>query len=249
MLIAVLGPMQDTTTDRDTVDLVARILDSQDGSVSVATPDAQGFYAEAASVPSWATVIGAAPIDAPISPTAQFTLPANARPGTYKVVMKARRSYLGQEIPTSKVIEIQVGTTTHTSKQLDTGPCTSCHSGGSDLSRVGHALAADQRDTCTACHAPLPFEPEGPLYVRTHFIHSRTDRLNASPEHCSLCHTTAAGITRVSKSACMSCHKSYPDDHVQQFGPIVDMYIGGTLADSFQQCTSACHRTHPQSGL
>jgi hypothetical protein len=249
MLVALLGPMQDTGVDHDTLDLVGQIFASQDGSVTVATPSQQGFYAEAASVPSWLTAIGVAPIDAPVDDTVHFTLPSDAKPGTYKLVMKARRSYLGQELPTSRVIEIQVGTTQHTTKQLDTGPCTSCHSGGSDLSRVGHALPANQRDTCTACHAPLPFEPEGPLYVRTHFIHSRTDRLDANPMQCSLCHTTAASIQRTSKSACLSCHKSYPADHVAQFGPIVDMYIGGTINDSFQSCTSSCHRTHPASGL
>jgi hypothetical protein len=249
MLVALLGPMQDSQVDHDTVDLVGQIFASQDGSVTVATPSQQGFFAEAASVPSWLTAIGVAPIDAPVANTVQFTLPPDARPGTYKLVMKARRSYLGQELPASRVIEIQVGTPQHTSKALDTGPCTSCHSGGSNLSRIGHALAADQRDTCTACHAPLPFEPEGPLYVRTHFIHSRTDRLDANPAQCSLCHTSAASIQRTSKSACLSCHRSYPADHVQQFGPVVDMYIGGTIGESFQSCTATCHQTHPSSGL
>jgi hypothetical protein len=249
MLVAMMGPMQDTSVIHDTVDLVGQIFASQDGSVTVATPSEQGFFAEAASVPSWLTAIGVAPPDAPIEDTVHFTLPADARAGTYKIVMKARRSYLGQEIPASRVIEIQVGTPQHTQASLDTGPCTSCHSGGSDLARVGHALPANQRDTCTACHAPLPFEPEGPLYVRTHFIHSRTDRLNASPARCSLCHTTQASIQRTSKSACLSCHKSYPADHVQRFGPVVDMYIGGTIDESFQSCTSSCHRTHPYSGL
>jgi hypothetical protein len=47
----------------------------------------------------------------------------------------------------------------------------------------------------------------------------------------------------------MSCHKSYPASHVAQFGPVVDMYIGGTLDDSFTQCTSSCHKTHPGSNL
>ena len=38
-------------------------------------------------------------------------------------------------------------------------------------------------------------------------------------------------------------------DHVALFGPVVDMYIGGTLDDSFQQCATVCHLTHPASGL
>jgi hypothetical protein len=38
-------------------------------------------------------------------------------------------------------------------------------------------------------------------------------------------------------------------DHVLRYGPVVDMYIGGTLDDSFQQCSTACHTDHPRSGL
>lgn len=249
MLIAINGPLQDTQTIHDTIDFVGEIITSPDGSVTTARPAAQGFYGAAASVPSFATLLGLAPADSPVGNTVQFTLPEDAQPGTYKIVMKARRSYLGQEIPAAKVIEIQVGSPTPTSKTLDTGPCTSCHSGGSSLSVIGHAISANDRDTCTTCHGPLIFEPETPVYVRTHFIHSRTNRLNARLEKCENCHLTRDGIQRTSKSACMSCHKSYPASHVAQFGPIVDMYIGGTLDDSFAQCTASCHTTHPGSRL
>ena len=89
----------------------------------------------------------------------------------------------------------------------------------------------------------------GPLYVRTHFVHARTDRLNAPLTECANCHLDRASIERTSKSACLSCHKQYPADHVARFGPVVDMYIGGTPGDSFQQCTTSCHRTHPRSQL
>jgi hypothetical protein len=49
---------------------------------------------------------------------------------------------------------------------------------------------------------------------------------------------------------------------VAKYGPITDMYIGGSIAadgnpfgvngtvgEAFQQCTSSCHRNHPMSGL
>lgn len=249
MLIAIDGPLQDSRPVRDTLDLVGEIATSSDGAVVTAHPELQGFFGEAASVPAWKTLVGFQPIDSPVGDTAQFTLPANAGSGTYKIVMKARRSYLGQELPASKTIEIQVGTAQHTAARLDTGPCLSCHRAGSDLTRVSHAISADHRDTCATCHVPLPFEPEGPLYVRTHFVHSRTDRLNAPLGNCSNCHLDRAGIQRTSKSACLSCHKRYPADHVAQFGPVVDMYIGGTIEDSFQQCTATCHTDHPGSRL
>src|ERR1043165_1595553 len=249
MVVAIVGPMQATGTNRDTLDFIAAILGSHDGAVAVAQPGAQGFYAEAAAVPAWRTLIGVDPPGSPVGDTVRLTLPASAAAGTYKIVMKARRSYLSQEIPAAKVIESQVGTAQHTAKTLDTGPCASCHQGSSDLARVSHALPADQRDVCTTCHVPLPFEPEGPLYVRTHFIHARTHRLGAPLIRCANCHLDGKGIQRTSKSACLSCHKSYPPDHVARYGPVVDMYIGGTLADSFGVCSTSCHTSHPSSGL
>jgi hypothetical protein len=249
MVIAIDGPLHSTRPVRDTLDFIGGILTSSDGAVTTARPEAQGFFGEAAAVPAWTTLIGVQPPDTPVGDTAQLTLPDNAAPGTYRIVMKARRSYLGQELAASQTIDIQVGTARRTAAHLDTGPCTSCHRGGGDLTRVNHAIAADRRDTCTTCHVPLPFEPEGPLYVRTHFVHSRTDRLDAPRFACNKCHLDRAGIQRTSKSACLSCHRRYPLDHVARFGPVVDMYIGGTLDDSFQQCTSVCHTDHPGSGL
>lgn len=249
MVIAIDGPLQDSRPIRDTLDFIGEILASSDGAVITARPERNGFFGEAAAVPGWRTLIGLEPIDSPVSDTAQLTLPADAASGTYKITMKARRSYLGQELAVSRVIEIQVGTAQHTTSHLDTGSCRTCHTGGSDLTRVGHGLSGGDRDTCTTCHVPLPFEPEGPLYVRTHFVHSRTDRLDAPLVRCRNCHLDRAGLQRTSKSACLSCHKRYPADHVERFGPVVDMYIGGTLDDSFQQCTATCHTNHPGSGL
>lgn len=249
MVIAIDGPVQDARPIRDTLDFIGEILASGDGAVTTARPERNGFFGEAAAVPAWRTLIGLQPIDSPVTSTARFTLPTNAGSGTYKVTMKARRSYLGQELAVAKVIEIQVGTTQRTQGQLATGRCRACHQGASDLTRISHGLSADDRDTCTTCHVPLPFEPEGPVYVRTHFIHSRTDRLDAPLIRCSNCHIDRAGVQRTSKSACLSCHKRYPPDHVTRYGPIVDMYIGGTLDDSFQQCSTTCHTNHPASGL
>ncbi len=249
MVVAIDGPVQDTVPVRETLDFFGQIFTTTDGALVTATNATNGFYGEAAAVPPWKTLVGIDPITTPVSDTVTFQLPADAKPGTYKVFMKARRSYLGEELPRTAVISIQVGTTQKTSKTFSTGGCKACHNGSSALPRMSHGLDLDQRDVCTTCHVPLPFEPEGPVYVRTHFIHSRSGRLNASPIACNMCHLDRPSIQRTSKSACLSCHTSYPESHVAQFGPVVDMYIGGGLDDSFQQCTSACHRTHPSSGL
>ena len=48
---------------------------------------------------------------------------------------------------------------------------------GGELAKVLHGN--DNRAACAGCHAPLGFELEGPIFVRTHFIHSRSDRFDA----------------------------------------------------------------------
>jgi hypothetical protein len=226
------------------------------GTLTLATPSTDGFVAEAATVPNGFVLLGVLPPDSPVGNTVSFTLPADAPPGTYKIAMKARRTYLGQDIPSAAVLAIQVGTTQPTHATLGTGNCTGCHHDGDALTTMSHGFAVTDREVCTTCHAPLPFEPEGPIYVRVHFIHSRSGRLDASPEQCSLCHTSNDSIQRTSQSACMSCHKSYPADHVAKYGPITDMFTGGavvappgTADPAFQPCTASCHRTHPRSGL
>src|SRR5262249_29486395 len=138
------------------------------------------------------------------------------------------------------------GNATPTQATLGTGPCNSCHSGDSSLSVVAHANA--NRATCHACHVPLVIEPEGPIYVRTHFIHSRSDRFDAKLTRCANCHLTRASIQRTSKSACLSCHRSYPADHVTNYGPITSIFVGDPV-DGFNQCTNSCHTNHPKSGL
>lgn len=175
-----------------------------------------------------------------------YSLPADARPGTYIVTVKGRRVYLGEDIPFTRNVEIQVGTKTRTVANLSTGPCTSCHSKGGELSKVLHAN--DNRAACASCHVPLAFELEGPLAVRTHFVHSRSNRFDEPLDKCKNCHLDRQGISRTSKAACLSCHKSYPDSHIAQFGPIESMYVGGGR-ESFDQCTSSCHTNHPRSGL
>jgi len=175
-----------------------------------------------------------------------YSIPADARPGTYIVTVKGRRVYLGQDIPYTRNVEIQVGSPVRTTATLSTGPCTSCHSKGGELSKVLHAN--DNRAACASCHVPLAFELEGPIAVRTHFIHSRSNRFDSPLDNCKSCHLDNQGIQRTSKAACLSCHKSYPQSHVAQFGPIESMYVGGGR-ESFDQCTSSCHTNHPRSGL
>ncbi|RJS23981.1 cytochrome C [Corallococcus sp. H22C18031201] len=251
MMTQLIGPAQDIQPIRTIIDLEAFLDDSADVQ-TVATPERDGVYGQFMTFPPANKLFGGAFFpnegrwDAPVSDTWTYHLPANARPGTYLVSAKARRVYLGEDRPASRTIEIQVGSPVHTEAKLTTGPCNSCHSQGGQLAEVLHGN--DNRAACAACHAPLGFELEGPIVVRTHFIHSRSNRFDAPLQKCSSCHLTQDSTQRTSKAACLSCHKSYPDSHVAKFGPIESMYVGGGR-ESFQQCTGACHKTHPGSGF
>jgi predicted CXXCH cytochrome family protein len=211
-----------------------------------------GVFAEFKTFPTAHDLFGGAldPTHAgwanPVPDTWTHHIPADAPAGTYDLTIKGRRTYMGEDIPFTRVVQVQVGTATPTKATLNTGGCGSCHNGQSSFKDVLHADA--DRSSCAGCHAPLGIELEGPIYVRTHFLHSRSHRYPAPLDNCSSCHLTRASIQRVSKSACLSCHRSYPQSHVEQFGPIESIYVGGSR-ESFQQCTTACHRNHPNSQL
>jgi hypothetical protein len=245
-----LGPAQNAQPIRTIIDLDKFV--NEDDVQTTGTLAVDGVHSEFHTFPTSRDLFGGAFDPAhvgwslPVPDTWTHTIPPNAPPGTYYLNVKGRRTFMGEDIPYSRTVEVQVGTPTRTQPTLATGPCTTCHSGPSALGTVLHAN--DNRGTCAGCHVPLGFELEGPIYVRTHFIHSRSRRFDAPLDRCASCHLTAASIQRTSKSACLSCHKSYPADHVQAYGPVESMYVGGGR-DSFQQCSTTCHLTHPNSQL
>ena len=247
----IIGPNQDIQPIRTIAPLESFL--GPDPTIPVGLPARDGVYSEAATIPASAVIFGGAfvpgntPWFEPQPDTITFQIPSDVEPGTYRVAIKGRRVYLGQDIPRTTVVEIQVGTHTPTVAEMTTGPCTSCHSDGGDLGLVLHAN--DDRAACAGCHVPLGFELEGPVYVRTHFIHSRSDRYDAPTQQCATCHVDEASIQRTSLSACLSCHTEYPADHVAAYGPIESIYTGTLDAGAFEQCTGACHTEHPGAGF
>jgi len=246
----IIGPKQNVQPIR-TIQELGEFLDNTIDVQDIASLEVDGVYSQFKLWPTSGDLFGGAFIDPgrwnnPVSDTWTYTLPANAPAGTYEISTKARRVYLGEDTFYTDTIQVQVGTPTPTQATLTTGPCNTCHQGDSALKNILHG--SDNRAACAGCHAPLAFELEGPIYVRTHFIHSRTDRFDANLSECKNCHLNLGGIQRTSKSACLSCHKSYNDWHVREFGPIVSMYVGGER-ESFAQCSTTCHTNHPNSGL
>ena len=251
MLMAqIVGPAQALQPIRSLV----RLEDFLGANVTqkVALPERDGYYGEFQLFPPSNDMFGGA-FDpqhkgwaAPVTDLFTFHVPANAEPGTYLVTVKGRRVYLGEDIPASQTIEVQIGTTQHSAPRLTVGNCANCHKDGGELAKLLHGngnIAA-----CNACHAPLTIEPDNEAYVRIHFIHSRSQRFTAPLDQCSACHLNNESIQRASKAACLSCHPAYPAKHVEKFGPLQSIYVGGGL-DSFQRCAEKCHTDHQGSGL
>jgi hypothetical protein len=243
LMSQIIGPAQDIQAIRSIID-IDKFL-NEDDVQTTGTVARDGVYAQFRTIPTAHDLFGGK-WDEPVSDAWSYHLPEDAKPGTYLVTVKGRRTYLGEDIPFSRTVEIQVGTRQRTQAPLGTGPCNTCHSGESSLGKILHAN--DNRAACNSCHVPLGFELEGPVFVRTHFIHSRSDRYGANLTKCSSCHLTKESAARTSKAACLSCHKSYPKSHVRNFGPIESMYVGGGR-ESFDSCTTSCHTNHPGSGL
>ena len=250
LMSQIIGPAQSIQPIRSVIELADFL--GPDEVQTVGTPVRDGVHSQFITFPPAPDLFGGAfdPTHAgwakPVKDSWIYHLPADAAPGTYLVTVKGRRVYLGQDIPFTRTIEVQVGTMLHTTAVLPTGPCNSCHSGNAALGTVLHAN--DNRAACSGCHVPLGFELEGPIYVRTHFLHSRSHRLDAPVAKCANCHLDESSVQRTSKSACLSCHTSYPKSHVAKYGPIESMYIGGGR-ESFNQCSTSCHTTHPESGF
>jgi hypothetical protein len=167
--------------------------------INVATVGLDGYSALAAGVPPFGVTFGGLffpPLwETPVSDLVSFTIPADARPGTYVAAIKARRDYGGEALNRGATTTIQVGSPTPTTYTLKTIPCTTCHTGPSALARINHGL--DDRRACFACHGALVVEPDTALDIRVHMVHDRSRRFPGDVNNCLTCHlSTPAGPAR-----------------------------------------------------
>jgi hypothetical protein len=164
-----------------------------------ATVGLDGYSGLASGVPPFGVTFGGlfdpAVWDTPVSNLVSFTIPADARPGTYVAAVKARRDYAGQALNRGATTTIQVGSATPTTYTLKTIPCTTCHTGPSALARINHGL--DDRRACFTCHATLEVEPDTALDIRVHMVHDRSRRFAGDINNCLTCHlSTPQGPAR-----------------------------------------------------
>ena len=181
------------------------------------------------------------------SPTrGRTTSPRTRPPGTYYLNVKGRRTYLGEDIAFSKTIEMQVGSIERTQPTLTTGRCT-CLPLRSFVARLGQSCERKSR------HVRRLSRPARVRARRTHL------RANAF-------HPLALGSVRRAalpvRGVPSDARQHSADQQVglsllpqvvsalarRRVWPDQSIYVGGGR-ESFQQCTSSCHTTHPKSGL
>ena len=103
MIAEIIGPEQDIQPIRSFVSLDS-IFDPS-GVQLIATPSVNGMYAEYVTFPPAENLFGGGPLwDAPVSDEFTYHLADDVQSGTYDVTMKARRVYLGQDIPFTRSI-------------------------------------------------------------------------------------------------------------------------------------------------
>ena len=161
----------------------------QVNSASVPLDGYSGFAVEIPALPSvLAGFADPTQWQLPVSDVQTLTIPADAKPGTYTAVIKARREWGGEALNRGATVSFQVGNATPTTFVSETGHCDTCHEGRSSLATVNHGIG--DRRTCFGCHQGLPFEPDAVLDWRIHSIHSRSDRFPGDFSKCSTCHLT-----------------------------------------------------------
>ncbi len=192
LIVTMVGP-----TDRLKIPTkVLQIPELLNPAAESVSASVDGYTALFAGIPPFGVSFGGPPFwDTPITDVVEFKLPGDVKPGTYALAMKARREWGGEALNRAATAEVQVGTAAPTPFVPTTGPCNTCHTGESQLGKILHGLS--DRRACNGCHAPLSFEPDGPIDIRIHTIHSRSQRYPANFQECSKCHlTTPSGPAR-----------------------------------------------------
>ena len=133
LMTQIIGPAQNIQPIRSIVEL-GRVPRPQQDVQTPGTLERDGVFSQLQTFPPANDLFGGASSPrlgrARSATRGRYQLPANALPGTYLVTVKGRRTYLGEDIPFSRTIEIQVGTRSAPRPPLTTGPCNSCHSQG-----------------------------------------------------------------------------------------------------------------------
>jgi hypothetical protein len=198
--------------------------------------DTKRFFSQSINIPDNGKIVnpGAAPgskiWDTPIPNYVTFELPTSAKPGTYMIMVRTARRFLGQVIYTIAHTPVQVGTEEKTDFQYTTGNCDVCHIGEAAVEKLRHGSKEEQ--LCIVCHYVGSGVIAAQLLHRTHFL--STAYLQHKND-CSLCHLGPESNLRASIALCGSCHTAIHPEEFPEFEEKAP----------YDFCGSTCHSKPP----
>lgn len=173
-------------------------------------------------------------------PPTRFTvpLPEDAKPGTYAILLKGHRDFMGERLSRLDPFFFQVGQTKATTYPGRIGNCQVCHNGANSLSNVHHGVSVDHVETCKTCHHD---ESVGHVSDFMHRIHINSRKYAQNKGDCTLCHLTRESTLRPSLVACAGCH---PGTHGNEYKDLEFQPLGSS-PNMYGNCANACHVTTP----
>ncbi|RKH74808.1 hypothetical protein [Corallococcus aberystwythensis] len=169
-------------------------------------------------------------------PTRQtFSLPANAKPGTYVALVKFNRGAMGERVAKLNPFFFQVGQDEPTTYPGNVGNCQLCHRGVLSLDNLRHGLSVDHIESCKVCHH-YDTDTVGRTQEMVHRIHMNSPSYPANRADCTVCHLTRKSTERPSLALCGSCHIS---QHGDEFFQIAFNQRG--TPSRFGNCAQTCH--------
>ncbi|WP_223633284.1 hypothetical protein [Corallococcus sp. EGB] len=227
------------TAENDTISNVAIAGPLQDLKVLGNPSDTPQFFAKPFPFPVYddATLTGLTPglIDYRWPTRQTFTLPANAKPGTYVALVKFNRGAMGERIAKLNPFFFQVGQDEPTTYPGNVGNCQLCHRGVLSLDNLRHGLSVDHIESCKVCHH-YDTDTVGRTQEMVHRIHMNSPSYPANRADCSVCHLTRKSTERPSLALCGSCHIS---QHGDEFFQIAFSQRG--TPSKFGTCAQTCH--------
>ncbi|QRN95006.1 hypothetical protein JRI60_38850 [Archangium violaceum] len=165
-------------------------------------------------------------------------LPDTAKPGTYAVILKNHRSFMGERLNRMDPFFFQVGQEKATAYKEDIGNCQICHNGVNSLSNLHHGLSVDHVALCKTCHFD---ETVGHVSDLVHRLHMGSRKYDQSKADCRLCHLNRESTLRPSIIACNGCHL---EAHGTQYFDLEFEEMQKT-PNAYGNCAQACHAATP----
>ncbi|MBN8228150.1 hypothetical protein JYK02_11585 [Corallococcus macrosporus] len=228
-----------TVTENDSISNVAIAGPLQDLQVLGNPSDKPQFFAKPFpfAVLDDATLTGLTPglMDYKWPTRQTFTLPPDAKPGTYVALVKFNRASMGERVAKLNPFFFQVGQDEPTTYPGNVGNCQICHRGVLSLDNLRHGLSVDHIESCKVCHH-YDTDTVGRTQEMVHRIHMNSPSYPANRADCTVCHLTRKSTERPSLALCGSCHIS---QHGDEFFQIAFNQRG--TPSKFGNCAQTCH--------